>query len=52
MLEGEGEHGRVGSGALSCAELRMRENYKSIPARHETQQNKMVARTVRRAVML
>jgi hypothetical protein len=51
MLE-EGESGRVGNGPLSCAELRMREYYYSIPARHETQQSKMVARTVRRAVML
>jgi hypothetical protein len=52
MLEEEGESSRIGSGRLSCAEIRVRKYYKSMPGRHETQQSKMVVRALRHAVML
>jgi hypothetical protein len=52
VLKEEGESSRVGSGPLSCAEIRVRKYYKSMPERHKTQQSKIVVRTLRHAVML
>lgn len=52
MLKEEGESSRVGSSSLSCAEIRVRKYYKFMPERHKIQENKMVVRTLRHAVML